>query len=358
MIGIVTPYARCEATAAAIRIADVCNAYGEEPRLIAVGPCALPVHPYWDRRVWSTFEAQPTVWKPRLERAFYIGAQDCRLFVHLQSGPRAVARASLVEGIAPHYLVPCWHHLAIDDIRDLSNYDFVVSPTKALHDFIGTKCEPRNADSLTWTRFDAGLPFAKVERDGPLHVGFWVNGAAIDSGGFGILRCIETLLATHTTLRITTLYSRTWPENDRRCIRRLLTAFPGRFTAVRLDSFQVLTRLLHQLDWVVLPWPRSDFGIAVARSLACGVPVVTYDITPFNELIRHKHNGYLIGCELQLTAGTEAPAAIPNTSAMVELCQQLFADRKAWTEVRRHDWKVEQHTQTFNAAWAKILGYT
>lgn len=346
MIGILAPYTHCEATAAAIRLAELCLSYGEEPRLMAVGPCRLPVHDYWDRHVWSTRDAN----------GLYLGAQDCHKFVHLWNGFITHTMTTLVAMQARHVLVPCWQHLSVQDLHELNLFDKIVCPSQELHSYLlkHARC-PLTTDSLTWTRFDAGLPFAAADHAGPLHVAMMVNGATIDVSGLGLLRMVEGLLATYTDLRIYLLHSRSWPDNDRRYIRRLRSDFAHRFQTERLDSFNRLTRRLHEFDWTVIPWPRADFGIAAARSIACGTPVVTYDVAPFNEIVRHEHNGHLVRCDITVSTGVEAPSAVPDMKALSELCFELFANRTAWNDCRRRDWKVAEHSASFSRAWADIL---
>lgn len=346
MIGIIAPYSHCEATAAAIRIAELCLAHGEQPRLMAVGPCRMPVHSYWDQQVWSTREADGR----------YLGAQDCDRFVHIWNGFVTHTMATLVALEAKHILVPCWQHLTAQDLYELNLFQKVVCPSKDLFDFLSKNARcAMTASTLTWTRFDSGLPYAAVERDGPLHIAVLCNGATIDASGLGVLRCIEALLVSYD-IAITLLHSRSWPENDRRNIRRLQSTYPRQFHTRRLGSFTDLNRRLPNYDWTVIPWPHADFGIAAARSLACGVPVVCYDVAPFNEIVRHEHHGHLIRCELSLSPDVEAPSAVPDTDALIKLCLELFQDRTAWHDCRRRDWKVEQHAKSFTNAWAEILG--
>lgn len=359
MIGILAPYTGCEATAAAIRLADLCLSYGEQPRIIAIGPCRPPVHEYWDRYVWSTSAKAGSFvdWSPTQQARLQLGAADCRLFVHISSGSNSMVFATLANFEAQHIFVPCWHHLNAADLVELFRYRQIVCPSRDLYKFLGKHAAcPINADSLTWTRFDAGLPYAAAERSGPLTVGCIVNGATIDSGGFGLLRCLETLLVTHPTLNLRLLHSRSWPDNDRRCIQRLVQTFGPRCDVRRLTTLSALTRQFHELDWTLLPWPRADFGSVAARSIACGVPVVSYDVSPLNEIICNEHNGHLVRCELQLSPIVEAPSAIPDVPALTALCLELFADRKAWTACRKRTWRVDEHVSEFSTAWAKILG--
>ncbi len=350
MIGIIAPYSRCEATAAAIRIADLCLSYGVQVRLMSYGRAQQPVHDYWDRNIWSTRKTIRNLDSLELQT----GVTGCDQIVTMQTGTGL--NLWLTTKSSRLIVVPCWHHMDRTDLRYFDKYAKVVCPSKELHTFIKHHLPvPMNAADLTWTRFDTGMSYAAADHDGDLRVGLIVNGAAIDASGMGLLRCVETLLATHETLSLELLHSRSWPASDRRCLFRLMSSFQNRLTVAPLGSTTKLNQRLHRYDWCVIPSPRSDFGSLVARSLACGVPVVCYDVAPFNELVRDEHNGRLVRCELDLSDGMEAPVAVPATKELTRVCLETFADRRAWTKVRSQDWRIDEHQAAFNTEWAKIL---
>lgn len=55
-----------------------------------------------------------------------------------------------------------------------------------------------------------------------------------------------------------------------------------------------LVDIYRQVDLVILPSIQENFSNMILESLACGVPVVAFDIGGNGDLIKHKFNGFLV----------------------------------------------------------------
>ena len=91
-------------------------------------------------------------------------------------------------------------------------------------------------------------------------------------------------------------------------------------------SFDKIAEMTRSADISVLPSRWEGLGIPFYESLACGVPVITVDNYPMNEIISHKYNG--LCCKYRETKISNNPSPL-NISAEViveDLAKEMFPD--------------------------------
>jgi glycosyltransferase involved in cell wall biosynthesis len=350
MIGIVAPYGRCEATAAAIRLADLGISLGLTVRLVAVGRHEAGIHSFWDQRVLSG-----------KGDGLYRAVRGCMAVTHFVCDPEVRRQTQLVAEKARQVLVPCWHALRPADVESVALYDHVVCPSKVCCDRLRTLAFAgrRDVDSskLTWCKWESGLP--SVQRDGTvadavLRVCFLCDAAAIDFSGPLLLQLADDLLGLHQKVEITLLSLKSWARQDRRQIKRLASRWGHRFRHVRLAANLVeQVRELHRHDWVFVAGVRSDFGIHVTRALACGAACIAYDVEPYSELIAPGINGVLVPCEVR-TGPSQAPVAVPSFGQSLSSCAEVLADKWTLLRLQQQPWHLDEHRRRFNELWSAV----
>lgn len=337
------PYGRNEITAAALRVADLSLAYGNDTRFIAAPPRENVIHHYWDSRAVGN--------RPHSIYTAARGADRCVWFV---DNARMYADAHLVANRAEHTLVPCAHamHITRKGI-DTKRFASMICPSRTcstslrMDVFGGEFPLP-----TTWALFDSGLPFVcrRGHRSGYAVV-VLCDTTAIDESGPQILRVVTDLLGEFTDLRITLLCVKSWSRRLRREIRCLLQDQP-RLSVVYQRSWLQQIEVIHQHDIAVILSVRADFGINVMRCLSCSVPVAAYNIPPFNELISPGTNGWLIKCET-VENSIGAMIALPNTvNILTTMSSALVSDID---DLRNNSWRLDDAATAFERVWCSIL---
>lgn len=349
MIGILAPYDRSETTLAAIRIANLAVHYGSEVRYIAVGrrDRHIKIHSFWDNKVWTS-----------TDDSVYIASKGCQTLVHFQPSPSLRKMTEMVSPRAKHILIPQWHQLRPEDAALVPDHTAVVCPSKehcrAIRDSIFQGVDPDNCQ-VTWTRFDAGLP--PVRRQGTmqyrkLRMCVHANHSVIDFCGPLLIRILDELLDYIPNLTITLVANKSWPEQDRKAIRTL-RRHGDRWAYKRISDLDTLNYEFMHHDWALIPWTRGNMGIVAMRALACGTPVLAYDIPPFNELINSR-NGVLLPCNLKF-GKFDAPTAIPDYGGMLDKLLETLQCSTLLTKLQKEDWGLEEAERAFNDFWSKRL---
>lgn len=348
MIGILAPYDRSETTLAALRIANLAVACGAEVRYVVVGRREHRLHPFWDQRVRSSSED-----------GVYIASQGCHAFVHFQTSPSLRKMTELVAPKAKHILVPPWHQLRLEDAAFVPDHHAVVCASSAHCTAVKETIFQGNVPEtckVTWTKFDAGTP--PVKRHGTvefnkLKVCLHANYSVIDFCGPLWLHVIAELLDEMPRMDFTLLANKSWPEQDRKMIRDLKKNYPKRFTYKRQGDLDSLNSEFLVHDWAIIPWTRCNVGIMAMRALACGTPVVAFDVPPFSELIS-KRSGVLLPCELQVSR-FNAPTAVPNLRGVLTTLLESFESPNLLRRLQTEDWALPKRDDAFTKFWAEQL---
>lgn len=338
-----SPYGRNEVTAAAIRVADLALAVGHDTVLVTSSCRETGISAYWDQRVVAGDN------RTRVYRVCR-NADRCIWFVNNRSLYRDV---ELVADRARHVLVPCQAGGKLTQDH-LAQFADLVFPTK-------TACETMRVDRFggsfpmraSWVYWDSGLPAITRRGLAGEGVGLLVlaDKFVIDFYGWQLLQSLTTLLATTTELRITVLSAKTWERSLRQIMRRMLTSFGKRIRFDYQRSWLRQIEIIHQHDVAFIPSFQADFGINVARCLSCSVPVVAYDVSPFNELIADDKNGYLITAR---GLDDQSGLTVFSGSEIVSTLRTVVSETEV-TRLRSYNWFMADRANTFMDAWASIL---
>jgi len=342
MIGIFAPYQRGEVTAAALRLADFAMAQGYDVRLGTTGSIDKNVHPFWDNNSRSVKSVKGD--------KVYTWAKGCEKIIWFDYNSKIQHKARLTAERAKFFWVPMWHRMSMEEPPNLDDFFRIVGPTAGHLGTLSKAFPGFEREKATWCFWDSGItPIVRVF-DGKIPR-FYIpmDKRAVDETSLFTLRLVEELMLTSPRCLVTLDSDKTWPRRARKELKRLVNRWPGRLRLCLRTSLVDQIQHFHRHDWTFLPAVRSDLGITAMRSLACGTPVITYDVAPFSDLIRDGHRGLLIATD-KTTNWAGAPIAVPSFGNTLNVLTHASSP-----EVMQHctsqDWKLPRHQEQFERFW-------
>lgn len=352
MITLLAPYGRNEVTSAAVRLAELVMSLGRDVRLVACGVHERAVHPFWDERVVRG-HGSAAIAKAASKSTAVVHFQCHQAWFEAASLPRSAA-----NGIK-QILVPNWHGMGRREASLIPRYDQLVCPSRLCKQVVQGEVfggDKMGKDRLTWCRWDAGLP--PVTREGTVadasqRACVYADAATVDFCAPMVIQLLGELLAMFPTLNLSVVSAKSWCRRDKAALKAAVAKWTPRLTVRRLGNLFDLTKEFHAHDWAVLPSVRADFGLAAARALACGTPVVCHDVAPFDEIVC-QDSGVLVPCEVRAGAA-KAPVAVPSLGNWVEACASAFKDTRRLLRLQTIDWKLSEAQAAFNNTWRHAL---
>ena len=343
MIGICAPYDRCEATAAALRLADLAVAQSLSVKLLGTGVLQPGIHPYWNSRVHSAKGDGAYHW-----------AKGCKYIVWFGHYPELLKKAKLSGGEkVQHCLVVLWHLLDSHITEGLRGYDRIVCPTKAAYrQFVEAVLGDQDTKRLKHCSWDAGIEAVqrgKTCEPGKIRLYVPMDSNAIDEVGPFTVTVLDELLKANPALHVTMDCAKSWPRKVRKELVHRFQHAIGRVVSVHRSSLLQQISLLHAHDLMFMPAIRSNIGMTVLRALTCHVPVIAYDVSPFSELIQDGKNGLLVRCDVG--SNWIGPIACPNLLHTLSTVGEAVEDDAWLNECRRQDWKLAKRSTAFSAFW-------
>lgn len=115
-----------------------------------------------------------------------------------------------------------------------------------------------------------------------------------------------------------------------------------------VDNVQLKAVAFSAADIFLFPSRAESFGQVMLESFACGTPVVSHDVGPISELVRHNHTGYL--------------AAAEDTNGMREGIIKLLEDdsfrkhiQQNCRQVATEEYSLELEAERYITLYRKIL---
>ena len=346
-LGICTPYRHSEITAAALRLADLAVSHSMSVRILGDGHIERGVHPYWDAHVRS----------PKAN-GVYQWAQGCDYLAWFTYNPTSLSQAKLLTEKRPHVLVLLPHHMPRLSADQLQDFSRVVCPSHiAYQGCVERIFGAENFKHLSRCPWDSGI--SPVKRKGQVEEGktkiyIPLDSSTLDEVGPFVLRVANELLCWRTDVHVTLSCAKTWPKRVRRDIAAFLTTWQGRFRVTYRQNLVEQATALHVHDWTFLPSVRADIGMTAILSLACHVPVIAYDIEPFSSVIRNRHSGFLLPCEIG-TNWLGMPIADPQLASTLTGLQSLLTEVNL-TNLRLREWRIESNAKAFTKFWGNEWG--
>ncbi len=341
-LGICAPYKRCETTLAALRLADLGRELAMSVKLLAYGDAQSRVDYYWDTRVIRD-----------KGNAVYQWARGCSHIVWFDGDEAKYSKAFLVSPAAKHWYIPMPHKLRESARIDAHQESKLICPSKQSKDSLPEMFSFRNS---SWCLWDSGLDAVQSRRPESDDVRIYVpmSSHAIDETGILSLRAISDVLKLFKNSMFTVECSKSWAKAGRSLLRDIKNEFGDRFSLSYGLSPVNHIKNMHQHDWTWIPSTRVNTGIVAQRSLACGTPVIVYNVSPHSEFIVEEQNGLLIECDIYSNwAG--APVAGPRFISVVNaLSKAVVGDRELVSRCQRSlTTREKKHTKQFRLFWAR-----
>lgn len=349
MLAVFAPYDRTEICASAIRVAELALSTGQRVRYLTADRCYRGVHPYWDSQVRSLRRHTLVEQGRGVTHAVWFAYGEC-----LQ------AQLSYVGNNVRHFYVPSYHNMHLAEWRGAACAHHVVYPTHYARQV--------GAEALSLVRQDGELPRQSVcswasglrpyERRPRAaldpRVLFYCDTNSVDDCAPLVCRVVAELARRVPNSLVHLLSSKTWSRRDRKLLRDLCAVSGGRVTHAQQRGMADLLTLLMEVDWLVLPGVRANFGGVVRLANAFGVPVVCYDVDPFSEVVQDGVNGLLVPCETHSDA-LGVLSAVPSAAAFANRLVQAIDDVRLYNRLRQEDWQLEQVEATFRDFWMQQL---
>jgi len=344
-LGICAPYRRSEITLAAIRLADLGRELAMDVRFLSVGPLQKNVDYTWDERFQRAETSDVYRW-----------LHGCTHLVWFTYDESIHQKAQLVSPKARHWFVPSWHNISPTLLRGLVDYN-IVCPSRRVKSKVVEHVGDDSKSVATWCLWDSGLD--AISREGlcsndEIAIYVPMSSRAIDECGNFVLVAVNDVLELFPEVRFTLDFGKSWPRGDRRRIKELRDKYTNRLTCHHSSSLLSQCFRMHAHDWTWIPDTRADIGITAQRSLACGTPVIVYDISPYQEFVSDEVTGLLIRCEL-FSNRVGAPVAGPSLVSIVgTLSKAIAGQSELVSKCQKKIWKREsQHMKAFRLFWGK-----
>ena len=294
-LGICTPYCRCEATYAALRLADWAQQHGHTITLYASASRTPKLSRRWDTTVRATDALLFTTW-----------AKSCDTILWTYAPPAAQIQWAGDNGIRTVVLV-FWHLLRAEDRKTLLCAHQILAPSMAAAQFLTERWRIRTA-AAPW---DTGAPITK--KDARLKsTERWlllplfdrearqVEGTALDIAGRALQR--------YPDVKLTVAFnSSTLLPFVKRRLKQLAKYFPGRVSLLTGIPHEHRPILFQQHDLLLWPTHAENTGMTGLCAVAMGTPVLAYDAAPAREFVSQR-NGVLVPCrEEQNELGVPRP---------------------------------------------------
>jgi glycosyltransferase involved in cell wall biosynthesis len=131
--------------------------------------------------------------------------------------------------------------------------------------------------------------------------------------------------------------------------------YTGRFRPVRLKSRDVRCEEYGHHDWTVCLGSYGVFGLDALESLAHGVPVASFNQTPYTEIVQHNYSGITTVCDdLEEIRGATHGDSGPRSC--LELLQRLCEEPERLEILRSREWSyLKNRYQAFRLGWRRLL---
>lgn len=346
MIAIVVPYRSGEPAKAAVRLANLIEAKGDDAVIVSpVPPRRAKIHGAWDNRVLAIGKT-----KGKATAAL----AKARTTVHFGTLPTVALppdRCVLVPTIYPGTARPC---------RDaFKAYRVIVAGSRGQATALGDLYSDAQKRSgllaeCPWSTDVAPLARSRELTDGKLQAVVYCDVATVDYCAAFVQQLVDDLLASYEPLGVTLVSEKSWSRQERDQIRRRLRDYPGRFLSRRLGVEGDWRSVFRACDWAVFPGVCGLFGLAASTAIACGAPVIANDVSPFSDQVTHGVNGLLVACDVR-SHGLHSPLAVPHAGHWADVCREAFTSTQTLYAIQSKPWKTDQRQKAFDAFWSLLL---
>lgn len=340
-LGIHAPYTWDTSTNMACVLGDLATSLGLPVSYLSYQAHNQNVHEVWDARVKSSKRNSFDAWVTTCSHIVWFAVHKNKLEIARKKG-------------CHNTLVLLWNRLTREDLDMLPYFDTVVCPTAAAYTVAYGLRLHRHLYEIPW---DSGLPIEnqlKPVEDGRQKVLTIVEGPAARKNGAALLSTIEMLLDSQPTVDLTICHNRSWSRPTQQQLTSLADRHFGRIV-VKQKPHRTWRHLAYgHHHWTWLPNLQTNTGFHALESLASNCPVLTFDISPMNEIVRQGYNGHLVYCETDYN-WLGVPCGHLNSRAMLAGVEEALEDRKYQEALRQMSWPERADRRDyFKRTWKKL----
>jgi hypothetical protein len=342
-IGIYAPYDRSETTEAALMLANLASRSALSVGYLAGGGRHAKVDSHWDERVESVRDSNVARWAQR---------HDWCVWFTLQ--PRRYAQARDATAAARHVLVPVADQSVEQRMDLLSSFDHVVFPTRDAYEKLGRYVAPlEHAHRVSWRQWSSSGDIAQrqgPQQPGQVRVLAFLDAQTLRGHGELVLEVAGKLLTNMPHLHMSLAAANSWPRHLKKRSDALIHRYGSRYRCYHRLSPESRSCQLFNHDWLWLPNLRSDTGAWVVKALDMGVPVLAFDVPPFNEAIIHDYNGALILCEKE-KSWCLSWTAVWDSLRVMQAATAAWSSEKTLTKLHSNEWERSRVRDNFRSTW-------
>lgn len=339
-VGIVAPYSFGETTSMACSLGQLAQNLGHSVDYAATAPRHESVDYRWNGCISAVRYKTFPVW-----------SRDKTHIVWFDIHPRLLSVSQCPQNI----LIPPWHKLPERYSDRLNCFDQILSPNSALYNSLQNKYQGPSA----WIGWDCGI-WIYSGHDGPLVNGkkkllIYLDGPSTDPNDTAILAALHILLSHFPELHVTLSLNRRLGRPANSLVDGLLRDAPGRLSLLKRPNHNHRLQSIAEHDWVFCASARTHAGMRAREALHMGTPVLAPAVAPYDEFIRHRHDGILLPVDIAEVNWLGAPRIAYNSSRLSENVTAVLSDdsllRKLQRSTREH---LKQSRRSFRLWWEQV----
>ena len=319
--GIVSKYARHEATAVALQVAKFLESRGEDVSFFSPNHVCSEVDRQWDSRVIT--KTRFTDWARE---------QDIVIWTDVPDVPKVAWLHKYNIGVA---VLLRWTSLQPMDREALNGCDCVICPNFPTYMLMTRWAIPR-ALLIPW--IGQGIPCHKphdytmdrVRLFMPLWDG---NPRRTEITALDILG--RTMYARGKVDATVAYSSSTLASAGKRRLRKLKQVFGDRLQLLRSVHPEDRPAVYQRHDLTIWPAHCESFGLPGLTSLTAGTPVIGFNAPPMNSVLSPAYS-VKVRCKTLMRNDLGVPIAVPDYDQMDDLLYNLVADSEYLRELQHN----------------------
>ena len=261
-------------------------------------------------------------------------------------------RLAKAEGWGLHNtLVPLIHRVAHNSYKHLHLFDVIACPTNMTWKMLSNGGVDRAAN-MGW---DPGLDFERksgmfcentkrllVVPEPPLS----------DEEGLMLAYTLRALCDGDPSIEVTILQDRQWPRSVNKAMLHLASVHCCRVNILRKPSHAALLYAYKVHDWVLYAATKISVGTRITEALACGTPVITFNVPPVTEILTHGVNSELVSCNTY-KGFLGLPSVEPNAKYLLKALEQTVGNPIQWHLLNAESWQdgLQDAKERFEGFW-------
>lgn len=343
-LGIYAPYTYNGTTAMACALGELATALRYSVEYVASQVRDQGVHFRWDKDIRSAKRTPFKAWACSMSRIIWFDVQAEKLKAANSYGVRNI-------------LIPLWHNIIPDHLEHLAEFSAIVCPHTAAYQLLNDN----RSREIILSGWDQGLRLHERAggccQAGEISIYVSLNGASVQQFGEALLPILRLLLDVRPTLKITVAHTKQWSKSLMSQARALASNSKNRVRLLRNPSYHDRLAAIREHDWMFCASIAADSWWDAGEALSQGMPVICFDVPPYNEIIKSTYNGVVIPCAFKTTP-VGAIVAQPNAKVVLEALSRVVDNESMLVRLQDKSWPdCENRVKSFQRVWQKVLDW-